>query len=82
MGIAEEIGPVVTEVVLGDRVAIPWLGYACGTCDYCVSGWETLCLEQKNMGYSLDGSLADYVKAYGRYVVNVPPTSRSVESQP
>ena len=72
VGIVEEIGPGVTEVALGDRVAIPWLGYACGTCDYCVSGWETLCLEQKNMGYSLDGSFADYVKAYGRYVVKVP----------
>src|SRR5207342_2651873 len=51
---------------------MPWLGYACGTCEYCISGWETLCLEQKNMGYSLDGSFADYVKAYGRYVVKVP----------
>jgi acetoin utilization deacetylase AcuC-like enzyme len=31
-------------------VAMPWLGYACGCCNYCVSGWETLCLEQKMMG--------------------------------
>src|SRR3954453_17388719 len=47
-GIAEKLAPDVTEVELGDRVAMPWLGYACGTCDYCVSGWETLCLQQKN----------------------------------
>ena len=52
----------MTEVAVGDRVAIPWLGYACGTCEYCVSGWETLCLEQKNIGYSIDGSFADYVE--------------------
>src|SRR3954447_17123687 len=45
IGIVERLGPRVTEVAVGDRVAIPWLGYACGTCDYCVSGWETLCLE-------------------------------------
>ena len=51
VGIVEELGPGVVEVAIGDRVALPWLGYACGTCDYCVSGWETLCLEQKNMGY-------------------------------
>src|SRR6476659_7574781 len=51
VGIVEELGAGVTEVALGERVAMPWLGYACGTCDYCVSGWETLCLEQKNMGY-------------------------------
>ena len=55
-----ELGPGVTEVALGDRVAMPWLGYACGTCDYCVSGRETLCLEQKNMGYSIDGGFGEY----------------------
>jgi alcohol dehydrogenase, propanol-preferring len=82
VGIVEEIGPGVTEVALGDRVAVPWLGYACGTCDYCVSGWETLCLEQKNMGYSLDGSFADYVKAYARYVVRVPEGVDPVDAAP
>ncbi len=67
-----ELGPGVTEVVIGDRVAMPWLGYACGTCDHCVSGWETLCLEQENMGYSIDGSFGEYATAYARYVVKVP----------
>jgi alcohol dehydrogenase, propanol-preferring len=72
VGIVEQAGPGVTEVAVGDRVAMPWLGYACGICEYCVSGWETLCLEQKNMGYSMDGSFAEYARAYGRYVVRVP----------
>ena len=72
VGIVEELGQGVTEVALGDRVAMPWLGYACGTCDYCVSGWETLCLEQKNMGYSIDGGFGEYATAYARYVVQVP----------
>jgi hypothetical protein len=72
IGIVSELGPGVTEVAIGERVAMPWLGYACGTCDYCVSGWETLCLEQKNMGYSIDGGFGEYATAYGRYVVKVP----------
>src|SRR5215216_4848707 len=72
VGIVVELGPGVTEVAVGDRVAMPWLGYACGTCDHCVSGWETLCLEQKNMGYSIDGGFGEYAVAYGRYVVKVP----------
>jgi propanol-preferring alcohol dehydrogenase len=72
VGIVEELGPGVTEVARGDRVAMPWLGYACGMCDYCVSGWETLCLEQKNMGYSIDGGFGEYATAYARYVVEVP----------
>src|SRR3954468_21305548 len=72
VGIVVELGPGVTEVAVDDRVAMPWLGYACGTCDYCVSGWETLCLQQKNMGYSIDGGLGEYTTAYARYVVQVP----------
>ena len=43
VGIVEEIGNNVTEVKEGDRVGIPWLGYACGHCEYCASGWENLC---------------------------------------
>jgi alcohol dehydrogenase, propanol-preferring len=72
VGIVVEVGSHVTEVALGDRVAMPWLGYACGVCDHCVSGWETLCLEQKNMGYSIDGGFGEYAVAYARYVVKVP----------
>ena len=82
VGIVEQIGPGVTEVAVGDRVAVPWLGYACGTCDYCVSGWETLCLEQQNTGYSIDGSFAEYVKAFARYVVKVPPGVDSLDAAP
>jgi propanol-preferring alcohol dehydrogenase len=63
IGIVETVGFGVTEVAVGDRVAIPWLGYACGTCEYCISGWETLCLEQRNTGYSVDGGFAEYVLA-------------------
>jgi alcohol dehydrogenase, propanol-preferring len=72
VGEVVELGPGVTEVALGDRVAMPWLGYACGTCDHCVSGWETLCLDQKNMGYSIDGGFGQYATAYARFVVKVP----------
>jgi propanol-preferring alcohol dehydrogenase len=72
VGIVTELAPGVSEVAVGDRVAMPWLGYACGTCDYCVSGRETLCLEQQNMGYSFDGGFGEYAVAYARYVVKVP----------
>jgi alcohol dehydrogenase, propanol-preferring len=72
VGVVVELGPGVIEVALGARVAMPWLGYACATCDHCVSGWETLCLEQKNMGYSIDGGFGEYATAYARYVVKVP----------
>lgn len=72
VGIVESLGAGVTEVKEGDRVAIPWLGYACGACDYCVSGWETLCEKQLPTGYFVDGSYAEYSKASARYVGRVP----------
>ena len=75
VGIVVETGSAVTNVAVGDRVAIPWLGFACGDCDYCVSGWETLCLQQVNTGYGIDGGFAEFVRANGRFVVRVPQAS-------
>jgi alcohol dehydrogenase, propanol-preferring len=82
VGIVQELGPGVTEVAVGDRVAMPWLGYACGVCDYCVSGWETLCLQQKNMGYSIDGGFGEYATAYAHYVVKVPDGIDPLDAAP
>jgi alcohol dehydrogenase, propanol-preferring len=73
VGIVEAIGPGLRNgIAEGDRVALPWLGYACGHCRYCEAGWETLCESQLNMGYFLDGSYAEYVKGHARHVVKVP----------
>ena len=54
------------------RVALPWLGYACGDCEYCNCGRETLCLSQQNTGYSINGGFAEYAVGYARHVVRVP----------
>ena len=72
VGIVSELGPNMNELALGDRIAMPWLGYACGTCDYCVSGRETLCVDQLNTGYSIDGAFGQYATAFARYAVKVP----------
>jgi propanol-preferring alcohol dehydrogenase len=72
VGIVEVLGDGVDQRAVGDRVALPWLGHACGHCDHCVSGWETLCEDQQNTGYSIDGSFAEYAVADATYVVPVP----------
>jgi alcohol dehydrogenase, propanol-preferring len=82
VGRVETLGAGVTEVAVGDRVAMPWLGYACGACDYCVSGWETLCLQQRNTGYSIDGGFAEFVKASARFVVRVPDGVDPLDAAP
>jgi alcohol dehydrogenase, propanol-preferring len=82
VGIVDSLGPGVDNVAVGDRVAIPWLGYACGHCDYCVSGWETLCMSQQNTGYSIDGSFAEYAKAFASHVVRVPESVDPFDAAP
>ncbi|WP_432479294.1 alcohol dehydrogenase AdhP [Nocardioides sp. GXQ0305] len=72
VGIVEAVGPGVTSRTEGERVALPWLGHACGHCDHCVRGWETLCEHQQNTGYSVDGGFAEYAVADATYVVPVP----------
>lgn len=82
VGIVTAIGPGVTHRAVGDRVAIAWLGRACGRCDYCISGWETLCQKQLNSGYSVDGAFAEYAVADAAYVVPVPQEVTSLDAAP
>ncbi|QUH04112.1 alcohol dehydrogenase AdhP [Saccharopolyspora erythraea] len=82
VGIVESVGAEVTEVAEGDRVAIPWLGVACGICDYCTSGWETLCEKQLNTGYFIDGGYAEYAKASAKYVAKVPDGVDPLDAAP
>jgi alcohol dehydrogenase, propanol-preferring len=82
VGIVERLGPGVTEVREGERVALPWLGVACGVCDHCLGGWETLCEHQLNTGYSVDGSYAEYAKAAARYVGKVPAEVDVLDAAP
>jgi propanol-preferring alcohol dehydrogenase len=82
VGRVEKLGPGVTHLKEGDRVAIPWLGYACGRCEYCISGWETLCEQQQNTGYSRNGAYAEYAQAYANYVARVPDGIDPFEAAP
>jgi propanol-preferring alcohol dehydrogenase len=82
IGIVEALGSGDHGRRLGERVAIPWLGSACGRCEYCISGRETLCESQANSGYSVNGAYAQYAVADGRYVVPVPEGVSSRDAAP
>ena len=72
-GYVAALGPGVVHLKEGDAVGVPWLHDACGDCEYCNSGWETLCEHQHNTGYGVDGSYAEYVLASSRFVGRLPP---------
>ena len=82
VGEITETGSQVTHLKKGDRVGIPWLYSACGYCDYCLEGKETLCLNQQNAGYSVDGGYAEFCLAAADYVVKIPDELGYIEAAP
>jgi propanol-preferring alcohol dehydrogenase len=82
VGYVSALGGGVKEVKEGDRVGVPWLHTACGKCDYCTSGWETLCATQQNTGYSVNGGFAEYALADPNFVGHVPDGADFVEIAP
>ncbi|KAA9135951.1 zinc-dependent alcohol dehydrogenase [Microbacterium caowuchunii] len=82
VGIIEAVGEEVTERVVGERVAMPWLGWACGECRYCITGRENLCERQENNGYSVDGAYAEYMLAPAKFATPVPDAVTSLDAAP
>lgn len=82
VGVIERLGSAVTDRFVGERVAIAWLGWACGECSYCIDGRETLCEKQLNTGYSIDGAFAEYTVASAKYVVPVPDGITNLDAAP
>jgi propanol-preferring alcohol dehydrogenase len=81
-GVVVALGPGVTHLKEGDRVGIAWLHSACGHCTFCLSGWETLCFEQKNSGYSVDGTFAQYAVAQADYLGRIPDNLSFIDAGP
>jgi alcohol dehydrogenase, propanol-preferring len=81
-GIVAGVGSGVRRLKEGDRVGLAWLHDACGTCEYCVTGWETLCERQHNSGYSVNGSFAEYALGSAAYVGRLPDKGDFAELAP
>jgi propanol-preferring alcohol dehydrogenase len=71
-GIVAALGPGVTTLKEGDPVGIAWLHDACGACEFCMTGWETLCESQRNSGYGVNGTFAEYAIGAAAYVGRLP----------
>jgi propanol-preferring alcohol dehydrogenase len=75
-------GPTAAGFSVGDRVGVPWLGYTCGKCRYCLAGRENLCDFARFTGYTLDGGYAEFVVADSRYCLRVPQRYSDAEAAP
>lgn len=83
----EIVGTVIacgegTRYSLGMRLGVTWLGYTCGTCDFCASGQENLCDKAAFTGYQLDGGYAEHVVADARYCFQLPETIDDAHAAP
>jgi len=72
VGVVAALGPGVTGLKEGDPVGLAWLHDACGECEYCRTGWDALCPAQRNSGYSVNGSFAEYAVGSAAYVGRLP----------
>lgn len=67
VGMVVKKGSAVAVLKEGDIVGIPWLGYTCGKCKYCLQGKENLCENALFTGYTINGGYAEYTVANEQY---------------
>ena len=72
VGTVVQAGEEVHRLKEGDLVGVPWLGYTCGSCKYCLRGKENLCENAGFTGYTIDGGYAKYTVAEEKYCFPLP----------
>lgn len=82
IGTVVALGEGVDHFRVGDRVGVPWLGYACGTCEYCCTARENLCESAGFTGYQRDGGYADYMAADARFCFSIPASYSDESAAP
>ncbi len=81
-GSIEAVGDGVRDLSVGDRVGVPWLGWTCGQCRFCLRGAENLCPAARFTGYQRPGGFAEQTVANARYVLPLPAALSDVEAAP
>src|SRR5262245_35414521 len=85
--VREVVGEVVAQgagvsVPPGTRLGVPWLGYTCGQCEFCLRDEENLCDRARFTGYHIDGGYAEHVVADARYCFDLPARIDDVHAAP
>ena len=82
IGYVTEVGSDVNSIKEGDLVGIPWLNSSCGCCEYCTTGWETLCPSLKGTACAINGPFAEYALIHAAYAVPIPPELDPIQAAP
>ena len=82
VGLVVGLGDGAGRFAHGDRVGVPWLGYSCGSCQYCTSGRENLCDAARYTGYHVDGGFAELCAADERFCFAIPAGYGDLEATP
>jgi propanol-preferring alcohol dehydrogenase len=82
IGTIVQTGNKADHFKLGDLVGVPWVGYTCGYCKYCLRDQENLCENALFTGYTIDGGYAEYTVAYQKYCFHLAPQFGSPSSAP
>lgn len=82
VGVVEGRGRDVSQLALGARVGVPWLGWTCGECAFCRSGSENLCDRALFTGYTLNGGFATHMQADARYCFPIPDGYSDLQAAP
>ena len=69
-------------LVVGEIVGVPWMYSSCCNCEYCIKGFESLCIQRLCTGLDKPGALQEYMIAKSSYVVKKPSTLTNEEFAP
>jgi propanol-preferring alcohol dehydrogenase len=76
------LGPAADDLAVGDAVGVPWMYSACGICEFCLAGMETICPSGQSTGYSKPGGYAEYMVAPAAFTARLPKGMNLVEVAP
>jgi propanol-preferring alcohol dehydrogenase len=82
VGIVDRVGPECVRLRTGDRVGVPWLAHTCGSCRFCTTGRENLCMAPLFTGWDVDGGYADYAVVNEAYAYRLPVEFSDEEAAP